>query len=197
MSRSQSSFGTERASDVKPARAVFGYEQTEKSVMKISHVLIALISVAFTCAAQLPNAAAQPAAEVGQMQARMQEMQALRERVRNTSDPAERQRLMDEHMRAMHDGVAMMGRMMGEQGGPVRAGECRQNDNECRMRQMQGEQRMMGERMSMMQMMMQQMMDQMMMRGSEGDDGATTRERRQDRADRQPREETKGRETPR
>jgi hypothetical protein len=57
------------------------------------------------------------------------------------------------------------------------------------MRQI-GEQHMMGERMGMMQMMMQQMTDQMMMRGFEGD-GATAPERRRDRADRQPREETK------
>ena len=163
--------------------------------MRISHVLIALIPLALTCAVQLPNAAAQPAAEVGQMQermqARMQEMQALMERIRNTSDPAERQRLMDEHMRAMHDGMAMMGRMMDGQGGQARGAECPRNDSECRMRQMQGEQRMMGERMGVMQMMMQQMMDQMMMRGSQSGDGAATRERREDRADRQPREETK------
>jgi hypothetical protein len=154
--------------------------------MKTSHVLIALTSLVLTCAAQLQNVAAQPAAEMGQMQARMQEMQALMERIRNTSDPAERQRLMDEHMRAMHDGMAMMGRM-GGQGGPGPGAECSQHDSECRMREMQREQRMMGERMGMMQMMMQQMMDQMMMRGSE-DDRATAPERRQGRADRQPRE---------
>jgi hypothetical protein len=170
---------------------LLGTNKREKSAMKISHVLIALISLVFTCVAQLPTAAAQPAAEVGQMQARMQEMQALMERIRSTSDPKVRQRLMDEHMRAMHDGMAMMGRMMGGQGGQERGAECPRNDSECRMRQMQDEQRMMGERMGMMQMMMQQMMDQMLMRGSEDDDGATTGERRQDRADRQPREETK------
>jgi hypothetical protein len=86
--------------------------------------------------------------------------------------------------------MAMMGRMMGERGGPGRGTECSQGDNECRVRQMQVEQRMMGECMGMMHMMMQQMMDQMMMRGSE-DDRATAPERRQGRADRQPREETK------
>jgi len=158
--------------------------------MKISDVLVASISLVLTCAAQLPNAAAQPATEVGHIHARMQEMQALMDRIRNTSDPEERQRLMDEHMRAMHDGMAMMGRMMGEQGGPGRGAECSQNDSECRMRQMQGEQRMMAERMAVMQMMMQQMMDRMMMRRSE-DDGSTVPERRRDRADRQPREERK------
>jgi len=177
-------------------RDSFWYEQAEKSAMKISHVLIALISLVLTCAAQLPNAAAQPAPDVGHMQARMQEMQALMERIRNTSDPQERQRLMTEHMQAMHEGMTMMGRMMGGgmMGGPGAGagsrGECAQNDTECRMRQMQDEQRMMGERMGMMQMMMQQMMDQMMMRGSEGD-GATALERRRDRADRQPREATR------
>jgi hypothetical protein len=158
-------------------------------VMKISLVPIALTLMACVSAAPLPNATAQPAE---QMETSMREMQRLMERARNTADPGERRRLMDEHMHAMHGGMAMMGPMMRGQGAPARSGdECRQNDNECRMRHVQDEQRRLGERMDMMQMMMQQMMDQMMMRDSEGADRTAPRGRRQDRADPQPREERK------
>jgi len=69
---------------------------------------------------------------------------------------------MAEHMRLMHDGMAMMGPMMhgsaNEQQGE-RA--CADNDMQCRMQRMQNQQGMMGQRMSMMQMMMQQMMEHM------------------------------------
>jgi hypothetical protein len=168
--------------------------------MKTRYLLAALTSVAFACAAQQPNEGPQTSAETGQMQTQMQEMRALMERIRNTTDPAERQRLMAEHMQAMHDGMTMMGRMMGggmmgRQGGGAGAGPpCAQNDPECRMRQMQGEQGMMGERMGMMQMMMQQMMDHMMAQGPEGQPGETRRERRQDRSERQTQEQDQGHE---
>ena len=83
--------------------------------------------------------------------------------MRTTQDPAERQRLMAEHMRLMHEGMAMMGPMM--RGGPSdQAGQppCADNDTQCRMQRMQMQQGMMGQRLGMMQMMMQQMMMQMM-----------------------------------
>lgn len=160
--------------------------------MKRSLVPIALLSIVFTSVAPLPSVTAQPAADVKQLEARVHEMRRLMDRVRNTADPAERQRLMDEHMRAMHDGMAMMGRMMGgSRGGTACGGERRRNDDECQMREMQRRQGMMDERLDMMQMLMEQMMDQMAMRGVGNNDGPRAGERRQDRADRQPREERK------
>lgn len=138
--------------------------------MKMRYWLVALTSVAFACAAQPPNEGAQSPPETAQMQTRMQEMRALMERIHGTSDPAERQRLMTEHMQAMREGMTMMGRMMG--GGMMGgrgAGQCAENDTECRMRQMQGEQRMMGERMGMMQTMMGQMMEHMMAQPAESE----------------------------
>jgi hypothetical protein len=157
--------------------------------MKSRYLLIALTWFAFACAAQQPNEGAQSSPEAGQMQTRMQEMRALMERIQNTTDPAERQRLMAEHMQAMHDGMTMMGRMMGggmmggQPGGAARGGQCAQDDTECRMRQMQGEQRMMDERIGMMQQMMGQMMDHMMAQRPAAEAGETRRERRQNRSE--------------
>lgn len=102
--------------------------------MKTSCSLIALLFLACACAAQ-PGRPPQAAPETMQMQAHMQQMRGLMQRIHGASDPAERQRLMAEHMQAMQQGMTMMGRMMG--GGA------------------------MGEHMSMMQMMMGQMRDHM------------------------------------
>lgn len=155
--------------------------------MKIGFWLVALAAVAAGCAAQSPIESAQSPAEAGQMQARMQEMHALMERIHGTEDPAERQRLMAEHMRAMHDGMSMMGRMMGSDGGgPGRGAQCAQDDTECRMRRMQGEQQMMGERMGMMQTMMAQMMDHMMAAAPEDEGGVTPSEPGPERTEPQP-----------
>ena len=162
--------------------------------MKNRYWLLALTSVAFACAAQQPNEGAQPSPEAGQMQTRMQEMHALMERIQNTTDPAERQRLMAEHMQAMRAGMTTMGRMMGggtagAQGSGPGSAQCAENDMQCRMAQMRGEQRMMGERMAMMQQMMQQMMDHMTAQRPETEAGETRRERRQDRSERQTQEQ--------
>jgi len=47
-----------------------------------------------------------------QMQQRMQTMQEQMARLHETTDPAERRRLMQEHMQSMHEGMMMMGDMM-------------------------------------------------------------------------------------
>jgi hypothetical protein len=99
-----------------------------------------------------------------QMQTRMQTMRDQMARIHATEDPEERQRLMQEHMQSMHEGMMMMGQMMR---GPMSQGEkpqCRQADTECRMNQMQMQHQMMGQRIAMMQQMMEQMMEQMMQR---------------------------------
>lgn len=95
-----------------------------------------------------------------QMQKMLAEMDAIRE----TKDPAERQRLMDEHMRTMQDtmqamhamGGPMMMNMMGPQGmggGGSQAQSGKPGGMGARMD-------MMERRMDMMQMMMEQMLQQ-------------------------------------
>ena len=105
----------------------------------------------------------------------MADMQALMERLRGTQDPAERQRLMSEHMRLMREGMAAMGPMMPM--GPMMHGAprdqngerpCADNDTQCRMQRMQMQQGMMSQHMSMMQMMMQQMMEHMTQQDAAG-----------------------------
>lgn len=99
------------------------------------------------------------------MQNRMQAMHETMAKIRATKDPAERQRLMQEHVQAMHSGMAMMDGMGGSAGrqGDA-AARCGEGDLACRMNQMQTQHGAMAERMGMMQQMMQQMMDHMMQR---------------------------------
>ena len=82
----------------------------------------------------------------------MKDMQAMRDRMMNARTPAERQALMAEHMKAMHDGMDMM-KGMGGMGGmpgmkhmPPGTGKPQQ---------------MLEMRMDMMQTMMEMMMQRM------------------------------------
>ena len=109
-----------------------------------------------------------------QMQERMRLMQQQMDRLHKTTDPAERQKLLDEHyklmeaqmatMRGMGGGMMMgmgggMGQggqgMMGPGGAPKAGGPGKPPMPDQRMR-------MMEDRMDMMQMMMEQMQGQMM-----------------------------------
>ena len=146
--------------------------------MNKTYWLMVLSSAAFAAAAQQPDGGQDSHAtppqrsadqmqqmQMQQMETRMQAMRTLMERIQNTEDPEERQRLLDEHATSMQQGMMMMGEMMrGQGGGPMQGGQCAQNDTQCRMQGMQGQQRMMGHHMGMMQMMMEQMMGQMMQR---------------------------------
>ena len=103
-------------------------------------------------AAHQAAAAASPAAPPHAMQERMKNMQAMRDRMMNARTPAERQALMAEHMKAMHDGMDMM-KGMGGMGGmpgmkhmPPGTGQPQQ---------------MLEMRMDMMQTMMEMMMQRM------------------------------------
>ena len=127
-----------------------------------------------TCVLALPLAAQQPPANSApvpgaqptgpsqQMHAHMQVMQEQMARIHATQDPAERQRLMQEHMQSMQANMAMMGRMgqmgQGRSGG---ASQCAQGDTACQMQELQTQHGMMQERMGMMQQMMGQMMQHM------------------------------------
>jgi len=86
-------------------------------------------------------------AQMVKAQERMKQAQALMAKLRETQDPAERQKLMREHTQAMRDTMGMMrGMKMGMEG--------------CQgMGMMMGMHQMMDEHMGMMQMMMEQMID--------------------------------------
>jgi hypothetical protein len=99
------------------------------------------------------------------LQNRMQQMSEQMARIHGTQDPAERQRLMQEHMQSMNAGMMMMGQTMRGGMGPGRAQgqQCKPDDAACRLDRMQAQQDMMSGRMGMMQMMMQQMTEHMLM----------------------------------
>ena len=99
-----------------------------------------------------------------QMQGHMQSMREQMERIQETEDPEERQRLMREHMESMHEGMQMLGRMMGGgmgQGQPSAMAPCGEGDTACQMERMERRQRAMGQHMGMMHMMMEHMMQHM------------------------------------
>ena len=143
-----------------------------------------LISTIVACALSVPVASAQdkhkhdkshdkPAMSmdkdkhISEMQEKMKAMQAQMETIRIVTDPAVRQRLMQEHMQAMQENMQAMRGM----GGPMMKG----GDGHAGMKMdgkkdgmkggdMMQHHAMMEKRMDMMQMMMEQMMqrDQMM-----------------------------------
>ncbi|MEW5864046.1 MAG: hypothetical protein AB1773_10705 [Pseudomonadota bacterium] len=91
-----------------------------------------------------------------QMLERMKQMQAQMDRIHKVADPAERHKLMAEHMNSMHETMQMMrgmsGAMMMGMGGGAMMGGGRGHSPE-----------MMEMRMDMMQMMMEQMMQHQQM----------------------------------
>jgi glycerol-3-phosphate O-acyltransferase len=105
-------------------------------------------------AAKAPKAPANAQADdksVTQMQAHMKKMQDIMARMQKTADPAERQKLMNEHTQAMQEGMKTMpmSGMMGQapkEGGSGMGGRGPMSPE------------MMERRMDMMQMMMEQMM---------------------------------------
>ena len=91
------------------------------------------------------------------MDDRMKSMQAMRDKMMNARTPAERQALMDEHMKAMHEGMAMM---KGMKGMGNMQGMSGMKDMPM-MKDMAKHHQMMEKRMEMMQTMMEMMMQRM------------------------------------
>lgn len=98
---------------------------------------------------------------MSQMQQNMKTMQVQMERLRTTTDPTERQKLMQEHMQSMQENMKMMRNM----GGPMMMGSGQSGGMTAMGRQkdmaggeMMQRQAMMEKRMDMMQMMMEQML---------------------------------------
>ncbi|MBA3059362.1 MAG: hypothetical protein KJ614_05500 [Gammaproteobacteria bacterium] len=86
------------------------------------------------------------------MDAQMKSMQAMHDKMVSAKTPQERSKLMAEHMKAMQDGMAMMGDMSSAGMGDMKAMPGMTGD-------MGAHHKMMAKRMQMMQMMMQMMMD--------------------------------------
>lgn len=99
--------------------------------------------------------------QMQQMQGRMQAMQEQMARIHETEDPAERQRLMQEHMESMHQGMMTMGQMMQRGMAGNAMAPCDDGDTQCQMNRMQMSQRMMAQQMGMMHQMMEQMMQRL------------------------------------
>ena len=98
------------------------------------------------------------------MHEHMKNMQSMRDKMTNAKTPAERQALMDEHMKSMHEGMAMMkgmkdmkgmGGMHGKAGMPGMSG---MKDMPMDMSK---HHQMMEMRMDMMQTMVEMMMQRM------------------------------------
>lgn len=118
-------------------------------------------------AAKAPKAPAKPKAEdkaAAQMQDHMKKMQDIMARMQKTTDPAERKKLMDEHTKAMQEGMQTMrgmggGTMQGMMGGGMTGQSPKDGAAKPGMgRSAPTSPEMMERRMDMMQMMMEQMM---------------------------------------
>jgi len=107
------------------------------------------------------RAAAAPSGAPPAVHDHMKDMQAMRDKMMNAKTPAERQALMDEHMKTMHEGMAMMksmkgmGGMHGKEGMPGMSGKKEMPVDMGKHHQM------MEMRMDMMQTMMEMMMQRM------------------------------------
>lgn len=97
---------------------------------------------------------------------RMQEMHKMMERIEQSDDPAEKQRLMQEHMDEMHKMMSDMHGMMGK--GMSGSAPDRQQATEKRMDMMQG----------MMEQMMEHMMAREKMSKMSGKDKGMGKEKR-------------------
>ncbi len=108
-------------------------------------------------------------AQMGKAQERMKQAQALMGKLRDTKDPAELKKLMQQHTQAMRDTMDMMrGMKMGMMGGgqEMGMGMMSQGKGQAQTGGMMNMHQMMEERMEMMQMMMEQMFErqEMLMR---------------------------------
>jgi hypothetical protein len=110
-------------------------------------------------------------AQMAKAQERMKQAQALMARLRESKDPAERKRLMQEHMQAMRDTMGMMrGMKMGMMGGGQGMGMMGggQGKGPAKTGGMMPMHQMMEDRMEMMQMMMEQMFERQEMLMQDG-----------------------------
>jgi hypothetical protein len=119
------------------------------STLRMIMIAAVLASMLGACA-QMPSSTAPAGTEpMAAMDSHMKSMREMHDKMSHARTPEERQALMAEHMKLMHDGMAMMGGM-----GPMGGAAGAQAD-------MPGRMQMMEKHMEMMHSMMQMMMDQM------------------------------------
>jgi hypothetical protein len=103
--------------------------------------------------------------QVSRMQTNMKDMQAQMEKIRATTDPKERRKLMEAHMQAMQECMTTMRgqdkpmMMSGGQGGGMAMAGSKSNAGGDMMKHHQ----MMQSRMGMMELLMEQMLQHMQM----------------------------------
>lgn len=110
-------------------------------------------------------------AQMAKAQERMKQAQALMAKLRESKDPVERKRLMQQHMQAMRDTMGMMrGMRMGMMGGGQGMGMMGggQGKGPAKSGGMMPMHQMMEDRMEMMQMMMEQMFERQEMLMQDG-----------------------------
>ena len=97
---------------------------------------------------------------MSQMPEKMKAMQAQMDKIRNTTDPEERQKLMQEHMQTMQENMKAMRGMGGPMmmDAPKDRGMMGGKKGRMKDRDMMKRHAMMEKRIDMMQMMMEQMM---------------------------------------
>lgn len=126
----------------------------------MKHATVAAVALALSTLTAAVSAADNQTPNMMQWQERMQQMDMMLDQARKSNDPQQHQKLMNEHMQSMQEGMGMMKGMMGQNGmgGPMSSGK----DAGKGMGSMDINQRMemMQNRMDMMQTMMQHMMGQ-------------------------------------
>ena len=135
------------------------------SPILVAAIVASVLSVPVVSAQDKP-VSAKPATSMdmdkhmSQMQQNMKTMHVQMEKLRTTTDPNERQKLMQEHMQSMQENMKTMRNM----GGPMMMGSGQSGGTMAmgRQKDMAGgemiqHQAMMEKRMDMMQMMMEQM----------------------------------------
>jgi hypothetical protein len=106
--------------------------------------------------------------QMSAMQVNMKEMQRDMERIHATTDPKERQKLLQEHMQAMQQGMKTMHGMAGPMmaGGGPQDGTAAGGHKDMAAGEMMQHHQAMEQRIDMMQMMMEQMMQHEQVRES-------------------------------
>ncbi len=102
--------------------------------------------------------AAAPAGAPSAIHDHMKDMQAMRDKMMNAKTPAERQALMDEHMKTMHEGMAVMKGMKNMKGVRGMHGMPGMSGMKDMPMDMAKHHQMMEMRMDMMQTLMEMMM---------------------------------------
>ncbi|MEO8315735.1 MAG: hypothetical protein ABI859_10100 [Pseudomonadota bacterium] len=105
------------------------------------------------------GAVAAPKVDTAKVDQQMKMMQGMHEKMMTAKTPEERAALMQAHMKAMQDGMAMMGQMRASMGAGMPMGDKMGGMEKSSDKGMAMDHDLMHRRMDMMEAMMQMMMD--------------------------------------